>query len=79
MRKSTFGKTQIVSILKQVNAGVTVKDLCRRAGISTATDYRWKSKSTPTDIAPTTSSAACSPEDFRHHQNARSATFKLSA
>lgn len=44
MRKSKFSETQIVSILKQGDAGVPVKDLCRQAGISTATYYQWKSK-----------------------------------
>ena len=44
MRTSKFTETQIVSILKQADAGVPVKDLCRQAGISTATYYQWKSK-----------------------------------
>lgn len=44
MRKSKFSETQIVSILKQGDAGVPVKDLCRQAGISPATYYQWKSK-----------------------------------
>ena len=44
MRTSKFTETQIVSILKQADAGVLVKDLCRQSGISTATYYQWKSK-----------------------------------
>ena len=44
MKKSRFSETQIVSILKQADAGVPVKDLCRQAGISVATYYQWKSK-----------------------------------
>lgn len=44
MRKSKFSETQIVSILKQADAGMPVKDLCRQAGISVATYYQWKSK-----------------------------------
>ena len=44
MKKSRFTETQIVSILKQADAGVPVKDLCRQAGISVATYYLWKSK-----------------------------------
>ena len=41
---SKFSETEIVSILKQGDAGAAVKDLCRQAGISTATYYQWKSK-----------------------------------
>lgn len=44
MKKSKFTETQIVAILKQADAGVPVKDLCRQAGISTAAYYQWKSK-----------------------------------
>ncbi len=44
MRTSRFTETQIMTILKQGDAGRAVKDLCRQAGISTATYYQWKSK-----------------------------------
>lgn len=44
MKKSRFSETQIVSLLKQADAGMPVKDLCRQAGISTPTYYQWKSK-----------------------------------
>ena len=44
MKKSKFSETQIVAILKQGDIGVPIKDLCRQAGISTATYYQWKSK-----------------------------------
>ena len=44
MKRSRFSETEIVSILKQGDAGMLVKDLCRKAGISSATYYQWKSK-----------------------------------
>ena len=44
MRKSKFTESQIVTTLKQVEAGRQVKDVCRELGISDATYYVWKSK-----------------------------------
>jgi len=44
MRKSRFTETQIISILKAVEADRTVKDVCREFGVSEATYYNWKSK-----------------------------------
>ena len=44
MKTSKFTETQIVSILKQSDACMPVKDVCRQAGISVATYYNWKSK-----------------------------------
>ncbi len=44
MRKSRFSENQIVGILKEVEAGRQVKDVCREQGISDATYCQWKSK-----------------------------------
>ena len=44
MRKSKFSEHQIIAILKAVEAGRTVKDVCREREISDATYYQWKSK-----------------------------------
>lgn len=44
MRKSRFNEHQIVRILKSVEGGRTVKDVCREHGVSNATYYKWKSK-----------------------------------
>ena len=44
MNSSRFTETQIIAILKEADAGVLVKDICRKHGISDATYYNWKSK-----------------------------------
>jgi putative transposase len=44
MRKSKFSESQIIGILKEVEAGRLVKEVCRERGISDATYYQWKSK-----------------------------------
>jgi putative transposase len=44
MKRGRFTETQIVSILKEADAGGRVKDICRQHGISDATYYNWKSK-----------------------------------
>jgi len=44
MKRSRFTETQIISILKEADAGAKVKDVCRRHGISDATYYNRKAK-----------------------------------
>ena len=44
MKKSKFSDHQILSILKQHEAGVSVAELAREHGISTALIYQWLSK-----------------------------------
>ena len=44
MTRSRFTETQSISILKEADSGMKVKDVCRRHGISDATYYNWKSK-----------------------------------
>jgi putative transposase len=44
MKQSRFTETEIVAILKQADAGLPVKEICRQAGISVPTYYQWKSK-----------------------------------
>jgi putative transposase len=44
MRKSKFSENQIITILKAVEAGRTVRDVCREHEVSEATYYQWKTK-----------------------------------
>ena len=44
MKKSRYTEHLIVNILKQADAGVKVKEICLKCGISDATYYNRKSK-----------------------------------
>ncbi|ABD55540.1 transposase IS3/IS911 [Jannaschia sp. CCS1] len=44
MKRSRFSEEQIIGVLKEHQAGLGAKDLCRKHGISDATFYKWRSK-----------------------------------
>ena len=44
MKKSRYTESQIIKVLKEVEGGRKVKEVCRECGISDATYYNWKSK-----------------------------------
>lgn len=44
MKQSRFSEQQIAFILKQVDEGISVEEVCRKAGISQQTYYRWRKK-----------------------------------
>jgi putative transposase len=42
--KKRFSEEQIIGFLHEVEAGMPVKDLCRKHGLSEASYYLWRSK-----------------------------------
>lgn len=44
MKKSRFSEEQIIGFLKQAEAGMPIKELCRKGGFSDATFYKWRAK-----------------------------------
>ena len=44
MKKSRYTDSQIISILKQAEAGTSVLELCREHGMSSASFYKWRAK-----------------------------------
>ena len=44
MKKTKFGEQQIAFVLRQVEDGTTVGEVCRKAGISETTYYNWRKK-----------------------------------
>ena len=44
MKRGRYREEQIIGILKEHQAGLSAKDLCRKHGISDATFYKWRSR-----------------------------------
>lgn len=51
MKKSKFSDSQIIGFIKRAEAGEPVPALCRQAGISSATFYKWRSKYGGLDVS----------------------------
>jgi len=44
MKKKRFSEQQILGFLKEAQAGIPVKELCRKHGFSDAAFYGWRAK-----------------------------------
>jgi transposase-like protein len=42
--ESRFTEEQIIGFIKQAEAGMPIKELCRKGGFSDATFYKWRAK-----------------------------------
>jgi putative transposase len=42
--KKRYSEEQIIGFLREADAGMAIKDLCRRHGFSEASYYLWRSK-----------------------------------
>jgi putative transposase len=51
MKRKRFMEEQIIGILKEHDAGVSVADLCRKHGVSDASIYKWKAKFGGMDVS----------------------------
>jgi putative transposase len=43
-KKSRFSEEQIIGFIKQAEAGIPIKEVCRKGGFSDATFYKWRAK-----------------------------------
>ena len=51
MKRSRFSDEQIIGILKEHQAGLSARELCRKYGVSEPTFYKWRSKCGGMDVS----------------------------
>ncbi len=68
MRKSRFSEEQIISILKEHEAGVPTAEVCRKHNISPASFYKYKAKFGGMDVSDAKRLKALEDENVRLKQ-----------
>jgi putative transposase len=66
MKRSRFSEEQIIGILKEHQAGLGAKELCRKHGISDATFYNWRSKYGGMEVSDAKKLKALGAENAKH-------------
>lgn len=51
MKKNRYSGEQITGFLKQAEAGIPIKELCRKGGFSDAAFYKWRAKFDGMDVS----------------------------
>ena len=65
MKRSRFSEEQIIGILNEHEAGVSVADLCREHGVSDASIYKWKARFGGMDVSEAKRLRALEDEDAK--------------
>jgi putative transposase len=65
VKKKRFTEEQIIGFLREADAGVAVKELCRKHGFSEASYYTWRNKFGGMDVSDAKKLRALEAENSR--------------
>jgi putative transposase len=65
VKKKRFTEEQIIGFLREADAGVAVKELCRKHGFSEASYYTWRNKFGGMDVSDAKKLKALEAENTR--------------